>query len=156
VNPDKQKQETAKSKGKAAGGGKSPATSTSTGGRGSAAAFVALCLQQAGDRYVYGAEASASDPNPNAFDCSELIEWASARVGVPFVDGSAAQIARAKPISVEQGIRTRGAILYHPGHVAVSQGNGKTIEAANSRVGVVSYSAHGRFTRAGLIPGMRY
>lgn len=128
---------------------------TATGAR-SAAAFVAVALAQAGDNYIYGAEASASDPDPNAFDCSELVQWAAARVGVPFTDGSSAQIAACHPISVEAAIATRGALLWHPGHIAISLGNGRTIEAANSRAGVVSYSAAGRFSRGGKIPGMRY
>lgn len=142
--------------------GKGNTSSSSTGtqstavGAKTAAAFVGFALSQAGDRYIYGAEVSLTDPDPNAFDCSELVEWAAARAGVRFVDGSSAQIAAAKPISVEQGIRTRGALLWHPGHVAISLGNGKTIEAANSRVGVVQLSASGRFSRAGLIPGLRY
>lgn len=131
-------------------GGSSPT------GRKSAAAFVATALQQTGDAYVYGAEAPISNPNPSAFDCSELVQWAAGRVGVPFVDGSSAQIAACKSISVEQAIRTRGALLWHPGHIAISLGNGRTIEAANPGFGVGSLNAAGRFTRGGLIPGMRY
>lgn len=141
------------------GPGKTPASSSSSEGEGgarSARRFVAYALEQAGDRYIYGAEASGSDPDPNAFDCSELVQWAAARAGVAFVDGSAAQIAACRAISVAAAIDTRGALLYHPGHIAISLGNGKTIEAANSRVGVVSYSAAGRFTRGGLIPGLTY
>lgn len=143
---------------RASGGDTSSSPDSSSGATGarSAAAFVAVALAQAGDAYVYAAEASVSDPDPNAFDCSELVQWAAGRVGVPFTDGSASQIAACHAISVEQAIRTRGALLYHPGHIAISLGNGRTIEAANSRVGVVSYSAAGRFTQGGLIPGMRY
>lgn len=125
-------------------------------GRGTASAFVQAALAQAGDRYIFGAEASVSDPDPTAFDCSELVQWAAGRAGVTFVDGSAAQIAACKSISVDQAIATRGALLWHPGHIAISLGNGRTIEAANSRVGVVSYSARGRFQRGGLIPGLAY
>lgn len=152
VDPEKVQRVTA------GGSSSTAADGTSTGATGakSAAAFVAIALAQAGDTYIYGAEAAATNADPNAFDCSELVEWAAARAGVPFIDGSAAQIAAAKPISVAQGIATRGALLYHPGHIAISLGNGKTIEAANSRVGVVSYPAANRFTKAGLIPGMRY
>lgn len=128
----------------------------SSGGPKTAARFVAIALAQAGDRYVYGAEASASDANPNAFDCSELVQWAAARAGVAFVDGSSAQRAACHHISVATAIRTRGALLFHPGHVAISLGNGRTIEAANPGAGVVSYSAAGRFDAGGLIPGMRY
>lgn len=125
-------------------------------GRGTASAMVAVALSQAGDTYIYGAETSASDPNPSAFDCSELIQWACARVGVTFVDGSAAQIAACRPVSVETAIRTRGALLYHPGHIAISLGDGRTIEAANPAAGVTSYNAAGRFTRGGLVPGLAY
>ena len=57
---------------------------------------------------------------------------------------------------METAIRTRGALLWHPGHIAISLGNGRTIEAANPSAGVVSYGARGRFQAGALIPGMRY
>lgn len=150
-----------------AAGGADPAVTGATG-RGTAAAFVAYALAQAGDRYVYGSEASASDPNPNAFDCSELVEWAAARAGVRFVDGSANQLARCRAkgttISVDKAVRTRGALLFKQSqgiaHVAISLGNGRTIEAANRSYGVTDKlsAAHRSFSwdAAGLIPGMRY
>jgi len=87
---------------------------------------------------------------------SELVQWAAARAGVKVPDGSSAQRSFCKKVTVEKAINTRGALLFHPGHVAISLGNGRTIEAANSRVGVVSYSARGRFEAGGLIPGMHY
>lgn len=119
--------------------------------------FVSLCLQQVGDRYVFGAEARANDPNPGSFDCSELIEWAAGRVGIsPKVpDGSSAQINHCRSIPVSQAINTKGALLWHSGHIAVSLGNGKTVEAQNSRVGVVQGTAGNRFKRGGLIPGAK-
>lgn len=117
--------------------------------------FVALALQQAGKTYRFGAEASPSDPNPRAFDCSELVEWCASRVGIsPKVpDGSAAQKAHCTPISVEQAIRTKGALLFIPGHVAISLGNGKTIEAMSPTSGIKQGNAAGRFKSAGKIPG---
>ena len=154
--PEPPPKKTKSSPGKGKGGkGGDDSSSAATGAK-SAAAFVGYALDQAGDTYIYGAETNPNDPNPNAFDCSELVEWAAARAGVTFVDGSSAQIAACKPISVDAAIRTKGALLWHPGHIAISLGNGKTIEAANSRVGVVSYNAAGRFQRGGLIPGLRY
>lgn len=146
----------------ALGRGRLGTTASSTpdaGGQGTAEAFVKYALEQAGDRYTFGAEASASDADPDAFDCSELVEWAASRAGVKFVDGSVNQIARAKAIPLEQGIRTRGAVLFRPGnpnHIAISLGNGRTIEAKGRKYGVLESSAAGRFTRAGLIPGLRY
>lgn len=91
---------------------------------------------------------------------SELVEWAAARAGItPRVpDGSAAQLAhcRAKgtTIPVQTGINTKGALLFMPGHVAISLGNGKTIEAMNPSAGVRQGNAAGRgWTAAGRIPG---
>jgi cell wall-associated NlpC family hydrolase len=119
--------------------------------------FVTVALSQRGDRYVFGAEANLSSANPSAFDCSELIEWALARVGIRFVDGSANQIAKCRSISVQQAIRTRGALLYKPGHIGISLGNGQTMEARNSRVGVgVFRAADIAWTQGGLVPGLRY
>jgi cell wall-associated NlpC family hydrolase len=144
-----------------ANGGSTSADGASGGGAdGQIGRFVALALQQAGKRYVFGAEAAASDPNPRAFDCSELVEWSAARVGIsPKVpDGSAAQLAHCKSkgtlISVQQGITTKGALLFMPGHVAISLGNGKTIEAMNPSAGVKQGNANNRgWTAAGRIPG---
>lgn len=141
----------------AVGGG--PPNPTGATGRKSAYDFVTLCLRQAGNAYAFGAEASASDPDPDAFDCSELIEWAAARVGCYVPDGSINQINYVRPISVAQGLATRGAILWIPGHVAVSLGGGTgTIEALNRSYGVVRMGPGRSFSwqRAGLIPGMRY
>jgi hypothetical protein len=136
---------------------------TSAHGRKSAHDFVSTALRQVGDKYRYGAEASKSSSNPGAFDCSELVEWAAARVGVFIPDGSGNQIAycrnKGKGISVEKAIKTRGALLWKPGHIAISLGNGRTVEALNPSYGVVTMSARDRSFRwqgAGLIPGMRY
>lgn len=138
------------------GSGSTSTTTTGATGARSAAAFVAIALQQAGDNYIYGAHPSPSIANPNAFDCSGLVAWAAGRVGVPFPGTSSSQYAACRKISVADAIATRGALLHHEGHIAISLGNGQTIEAANPGVGVVSYNAAGRFTGGGLIPGMRY
>lgn len=127
--------------------------------------FVAIALTQRGDPYVFGAEASFRDPDPAAFDCSELVEWASARLGVKFVDGAQNQRDVCKragtAIPVEQAGRVRGALLFRidegPGndHVAISLGDGNTIEARGKRYGVNVFStASRRWTDAGLIPGL--
>lgn len=144
--------------GTVSGGSTGTGTGISGGGAdGQIDQFVNLCLRQVGDRYVFGAETRMSDPDPSAFDCSELIEWAASRVGIsPKVpDGSSAQINHCRSISVQQAINTKGALLWHSGHIAVSLGNGKTVEAQNSRVGVVQGTAGNRFKRGGLIPGAK-
>ncbi|MCU0695563.1 MAG: peptidoglycan-binding protein [Myxococcaceae bacterium] len=124
-------------------------------GTGTTQEFLWNALGQQGKSYVFGAETNLNDPNPQTFDCSELVEWAAARAGVRFPDGSAAQIDAARPMSVEEALRTPGALLYRPGHIAISLGDGRTIEARGRRYGVGIFSAEGRgWTRAGTIPGL--
>jgi cell wall-associated NlpC family hydrolase len=127
--------------------------------------FVALCLKQKGDRYIFGVEAKYSDPNPSAFDCSELVEWALHRLGSKFPDGSWAQEAACRAagtlIPIERAIRVQGSLLFRHrgshGHVAVSLGNGSTIEARGKMYGVNVFNATGRdWTAAGLVPGLKY
>jgi cell wall-associated NlpC family hydrolase len=126
--------------------------------------FVAVALTQRGDPYVFGAEASFSNPNPRAFDCSELVEWAAARCGVRFVDGAQNQRDACRHggtlVTVAVGLNTRGALLFRiderPGkdHVAISLGDGKTIEAKGKAYGVNVFSSRDRrWTHAGFIPG---
>lgn len=144
-------------------GSTSSGTYTSGGGAdGQVAKFVSLALAQAGDRYGFGAEASPSDPNPRVFDCSELVEWAAARAGIsPRVpDGSAAQRSHCERhhtmISIANARKTKGALLFMPGHVAISLGNGKTIEAMNPSNGVRQGNFDRRgWTAAARIPGAK-
>lgn len=121
--------------------------------------FVALALRQAGKNYVYGAQPNASDPDPRSFDCSALVQWAAIRVGIPDPTRTTdTQEARCRAngtlISVQDAINTKGALLFQPGHVAISLGNGSTIEAMNPSQGVRQGNASGRgFTVGGKIPG---
>lgn len=136
---------------------------------------VELMLSQEGDRYVFGVEVSLSDTNPAAFDCSELVQWACARAGVSptMPDGSWIQARHCKNygtlIPVEEAIGIRGALLFRfssdpfsgvrpsSAHVAMSLGNGKTIEARGTRYGVGIFSALDRgWTHAARIPGCDY
>ncbi len=132
-------------------------TAAAVPGGKTAQAFVSMALSQTGKRYAYGAEAAAGEANPSAFDCSELIQWALSRIGVFLPDGSAAQINATQPISVADGLRTRGALLYQPGHIGISLGDGRSVEARNSRSGVgVFPAADIKWTRAGRIKGLQY
>jgi hypothetical protein len=128
---------------------------------GTAEAFVQRALAQVGDEYIFGAEANLNDPNPKAFDCSELVQWAAHQVGVSIPDGTMNQLPHIRragmTISVDEAVRTRGALLFAPGHVAISLGNGQTIEARGRRHGVNIFSTRNRgWTIGGRIPGMRY
>ena len=134
--------------------------------------FVETALAQAGKPYQWGATAATADANPASFDCSELTKWAAARSGVTIPDGAAHQYVWLKEhgatMSVQQALQTPGALLFsfagepQPGlsgepahaHVAISLGNGKTIEAKGHAYGVGVFDAGDRFNYAGMIPGM--
>jgi cell wall-associated NlpC family hydrolase len=138
--------------------------------------FLATALSEKGKPYVWGASASISDPNPRAFDCSELTKWAAGRVGVTIPDGATEQYRylreQGTTMTVDQALHTPGALLFHfdhnpsPGrgggedphaHVAISLGDGvHTIEARGRNYGTnVFDNAAGRdFNYAGMIPGM--
>jgi cell wall-associated NlpC family hydrolase len=133
--------------------------------------FVKTCLSQTGDQYEMGAKGIRGrfvDPNPREFDCSGLVYWALARNGVRFPMGSWLQFdycrSRRTLVSVELAVRTQGALLFwhdrpDKGHVAVSLGNGSTIEARGEKYGVNSFSARNRqrkFDHGALVPGLNY
>jgi len=150
------------------------AVGTPSAGSTIAQTFLNNALQEQGKPYVYGATAAISDPNPKAFDCSELTKWASARAGVTIPDGATAQYLFIRDhggtMSVQQALHTPGALLFHfghepknlgdipaDGHVAISLGDGvHTIEARGHAYGTnVFDNAAGRsFNYAGMIPGM--
>jgi NlpC/P60 family protein/thrombospondin type 3 repeat protein len=133
--------------------------------------FVQEALAQAGDRYVFGGETRLDDANPKVFDCSELVQWAAHRAGVDVSDGSWLQYLQLQQqggaISVEQALHTRGALLFYfsdaptragrprAAHVAISLGDGRTIEARSPADGVGSFAATAkRFNYAATIPGL--
>jgi cell wall-associated NlpC family hydrolase len=135
-------------------------------------AFVQAALGQTGDPYVWGAEAAPGTDNPMSFDCSELIQWAAAEAGVTVPDGSWYQYLalqeQGSTMSVDEALQTRGALLFWfsseptegggrpaEAHVAISLGDGQTIEARGSEYGVGSWSGEGgRFNYAAVIPGL--
>jgi cell wall-associated NlpC family hydrolase len=126
-----------------------------------AASFVSMLLSQRGDHYRFGGEVNLNDTNPDYYDCSEFIEWAAHRVGGYMPDGSSAQYAYCKSkglsVGVSTAMRTSGALLHRDGHIAVSLGNGKTIEARGRSYGVGVFEAAGRgFTHGLKVPGMTY
>lgn len=136
---------------------------------GSTQRFLQVALAQAGDRYVFGGEARLDDPNPGTFDCSELVQWAAHQAGVDVPDGSWLQYQHMQrqggAMSVEQALRTPGALLFRfssspdgsgrpaGAHVAISLGDGRTIEARSTRDGVGIFTASAdRFNYAAAIP----
>jgi cell wall-associated NlpC family hydrolase len=142
--------------------------------------FIALLKAQLGDRYVFGVETRVSDPDPSAFDCSEIIQWAAGRLGVSVPDGAINQYnwlrKKGLDLPVSKALKIPGALLFKEGtgrhariyHVGVSLGNGDILEAKGRAYGVViskkgSYSwadspASGmnRWNLAGMLPGFDY
>src|SRR5205085_1780519 len=69
-------------------------------------------------------------------------------------------------IPVEQALKTKGALLFYfsrepsgglpagQAHVAISLGDGRTVEAKGTRYGVGEWSAKHRFNYAATIPGI--
>lgn len=129
--------------------------------------FVALCLAQRGDRYLWGAKPPASDPNPTAFDCSGLVWWALARLRIPFPQGSWNQLQACRRAGTliqpyQRAFSIQGTLLFRhdtpaEGHVAVSLGNGSTMEARGKQYGVNEWPSEKRhWTHAAYVPGLRY
>jgi cell wall-associated NlpC family hydrolase len=149
---------------------------TTTGNVAKAQEFLQIAMQQKGKPYVYGAHTQPTDVDPPAFDCSELTKWAAAQSGITIPDGATAQYLQlrdqGRTMSVEEALRTPGALLFHfgyepkdlgdipaDGHVAISVGDGKhTIEARGRKYGTGIFDATGEragfFNRAGMIAGM--
>jgi cell wall-associated NlpC family hydrolase len=143
-------------------------------GEGSVQRFLELALAQADKPYVFDAQADGQT-DPEAFDCSELVEWAAEMAGSDDVaEASYLQYLQFKEagtlIPVEDAMNTPGAVLFRfphepvPGeprqdgsHVAISLGDGRTFEAMSPSAGIGFNVAEGRdFNFAALIPGLDY
>ena len=134
--------------------------------------FLDAATAQAGDTYVFGSRVDVDDADPDTFDCSGLVSWAAGRVGVDLPHASWQQYLELKELGlvvpVEQAIDTPGALLFNfpwepvpgesrPGnaHVAISMGDGRTIEAMNPTKGVLfAEASERRFQFAAVIPGI--
>ena len=139
-------------------------------GSGALSAFLTSARDQIEDPYVYGARLQPERADPTQFDCSSLTAWAAAQAGVKLPRTAEEQYRLLKSqgllVPVDQAMETPGALLFYfsvepsgqlaagNAHVAISDGHGRTIEAKNSREGVGSWSAKGRFNYAAVIPGI--
>lgn len=146
-------------------------TSGGAGASDALSTFLNSAEAQIGDPYVWGVGADIDDANPDAFDCSELTRWAAGRAGYDLSDGTWLQYLQLKDagmlIPVEDAINTPGAILFRfseepvPGggrpddaHVAISMGDGRTVEASDPSVGVIYGNAEKGFNYAAVLPGI--
>lgn len=116
--------------------------------------FVQLALAQKGKPYVWGGS------GPNGFDCSGLVQWCASKMGHKMPKPVSSQIYMCNKykttMTVSQALKTRGALLFRgPNeHVAISLGNGSTMEARGRQYGccVVSHAASRKWTSGGMIP----
>lgn len=80
------------------------------------AAFLDAARAKIGDPHRFGAETVLTDADPDAFDSSELVEWAAAQAGVTLPDGSWRQYRHLQEggnaLPVEQARKTPGALLF--------------------------------------------
>lgn len=63
--------------------------------------FIGLGKKLLGKPYKFGAEINLNDPDPShikAIDCSELVEWLYAQIGIQVPDGSYNQFKVSHPI----------------------------------------------------------
>jgi cell wall-associated NlpC family hydrolase len=125
--------------------------------------FVQKCLEEKGDEYEWGGEYAPGTPadETREWDCSGLVYTKLKELDIEPPRNSTAQLDWCREngtlISVDEAIGTRGALLLREGHVAVSLGNGQTIEAMGEKWGVGVFSAYDRtFTDGGLVPGLTY
>ncbi len=78
--------------------------------------FVEHARIQIGDRYKFGAETTPGQENPEAFDSSELVQWAAGRAGVNLPDGSWNQYKHLHQaggsVTVQDTLGTPGALVF--------------------------------------------
>lgn len=144
-------------------------------------AFVKLANAHRGETYILGAFAPKDNPKwKGPWDCAEFVSWvtfqmtglvlgctnnndlpsrADAFSGAWARDATAAQ----RTVSIGQAKATAGAVLVRKpapggiGHVAISQGDGTTIEAHSPKKGVSNQQVDGRrWDLAMLVPLIEY
>lgn len=143
--------------------------------------LVKILLPHIGEKYHLGAIAPKDDPRyKGPWDCAEFASWGVFQIsgklyGCANNDGDpgtadaysgfwARDAERlGKKISIEKAQRIRGAVLIRMaapgqvGHVAISKGDGRTVEAHSTKTGVLSLGISGRrWDFAVLVPWLEY
>src|SRR5262245_7862917 len=134
--------------------------------------FINRAQSQIGVPYRFGAEADLDNSSgADAFDSSELVQWAAHQAGVELPDGSWKQYRSLElaghSISVEQAKATKGALLFgfssdpmaspdRPARafVGISLGDGKVLDVSERAGEVRELDAGGFYTHAATIPGI--
>lgn len=126
--------------------------------------YCQAALRYRGLPYVWGGKTTRS----GGLDCSGLTALAAKDVGIGLTAGAQNQRDACRRagtmISVAEGIKTAGALLFRidegpsNDHVAVSLGNGSTMEAHSKATGCGVFSATQgrRWTHSARLPGLVY
>lgn len=96
------------------------------GGSGKGGAAASVALGQLGVPYVFGGA------SPRGFDCSGLVMWAYAQVGVSLPHATTAQWAATKPISMSELQVGDLIFFYGLGHVGIYIGGGRVVHAPHT------------------------
>ncbi|WP_395110213.1 C40 family peptidase [Actinomadura sp. SCN-SB] len=109
-------------------GGTGGAPPVSSPASGKAAVVVNAALSRVGKPYVYGAA------GPNSFDCSGLMLWAYAKVGMSLPHYTGAQYNMGTRISSRGQVQPGDILFFYPdlGHNGMYIGNGKMVHAPRS------------------------
>ena len=100
-----------------------PAPASNAGGA------VAIAMQYVGRPYVSGAA------GPDAFDCSGLVQYVYAQMGISLPRTAQAQGSAGRLVSAAEA--QPGDIVYFGHHVGIYAGDGKMIDAGTQSTGVV-------------------
>ncbi|HXU40154.1 MAG TPA: hypothetical protein VN937_27610 [Blastocatellia bacterium] len=143
--------------------------------------LITEALKHVGEEYIFGADVPFDKPTyKGPWDCAEFCSWVTYQIAgivVGCTDNSASitklepysggwyrdGMASARRVSYDVAVNTPGAVFVRKpipgraGHVAFSQGNGKTIEAMDSRRDVTEGNpAHRVWNVCFLIDGVEY
>lgn len=133
-----------------------------------AEAFVNQALKAQGDTYEYGTARDFSNPDPDKFDCSGLVIWAAKQSGYEapgFGNTNADGLLKytektGGALSPEDAKKKKGALLFRKDgdapahHVAISLGDGTTMEAKGTKEGVGIFPERNTWNAGGELPGM--
>ena len=133
-----------------------------------AEAFVNQALKAQGDTYELNTARDLSNPDPDKFDCSGLVIWAAKQSGYEapgFGNTNADGLLKytektGGALSPEDAKKKKGALLFRKDgdapahHVAISLGDGTTMEAKGTKEGVGIFPERNTWNAGGELPGM--
>ena len=106
-------------------------------------AIVSAALSMVGGSYVWG----ANNPSAREFDCSGLVQYCYAQVGISLDHYSESQAKWCTKPATTANARP-GDIVWRKGHVGIYIGEGKTVEAHSVALGI-GWGSLSKFSRCG-------